>query len=220
MSEGLVARSTRSGRRIISHEPRMICRRATMEISPARRAGLVVHKMKRPAAVALERRFGVPRRRKGTMESNFRTHELVCRVIPSHFVAAEGRRPGRGREGWGALLHARCRAQPEAFGFSQRRAGDCPGNENSPAIHGWEHRQPTIQSPVRDGRTVVAVRKDLSSLTGLAMFPHREPSHEWLGYFQGAGKAAGAAAVQDAGATKRDWRTARSVWECASPWCF
>jgi hypothetical protein len=32
---------------------------------------------------------------------------------------------------------------------------------------------------------MVAVRKDLSSLAGLGIFPNREPSHEWLGYFQG-----------------------------------
>ena len=31
---------------------------------------------------------------------------------------------------------------------------------------------------------MVAVRKDLSSLTGLGRLPNREPSHEWLGYFQ------------------------------------
>jgi hypothetical protein len=30
---------------------------------------------------------------------------------------------------------------------------------------------------------MVAVRKHLSSLTGLEAFPNREPSHKWLGYF-------------------------------------
>jgi len=34
-------------------------------------------------------------------------------------------------------------------------------------------------SPVKDGR------ESLSSLTGLGTFPNREPSHKWLGYFQG-----------------------------------
>ena len=38
-------------------------------------------------------------------------------------------------------------------------------------------------SPVRDGRTI------LSSLTGLETFPNREPSHEWLGYFQRQGRS-------------------------------
>jgi hypothetical protein len=38
-----------------------------------------------------------------------------------------------------------------------------------------------LPSPVRDGRTF------LSSLTGLVVFPNREPSHEWLGYFQELG---------------------------------
>ena len=32
---------------------------------------------------------------------------------------------------------------------------------------------------------MVAIRKDLSSLAGLGTFPNREPSHKWLGYFQG-----------------------------------
>jgi len=38
-------------------------------------------------------------------------------------------------------------------------------------------------SESRQGRkkNMVAVRKDLSSLTGLAIFPNREPSHKWLG---------------------------------------
>ena len=39
----------------------------------------------------------------------------------------------------------------------------------------------------------MAVRKDFSSLTGLATFPNGEPSHEWLGYFQGAFRIAGEA---------------------------
>jgi len=37
----------------------------------------------------------------------------------------------------------------------------------------------------RDGRKI------LSSLTGLGTFPNREPSHEWLGYFQGQRRDAG-----------------------------
>jgi hypothetical protein len=36
-----------------------------------------------------------------------------------------------------------------------------------------------MKSPTRDGRKI------LSSLTGLGTFPNREPSHKWLGYFQG-----------------------------------
>jgi hypothetical protein len=40
-------------------------------------------------------------------------------------------------------------------------------------------------SKSREGRqTMVALRKHLSSLTGLETFPNREPSHKWLGYFQ------------------------------------
>jgi hypothetical protein len=40
-------------------------------------------------------------------------------------------------------------------------------------------------SESRQGRqTMVAVRKHLSSLTGLETFPNHEPSHKWLGYFQ------------------------------------
>jgi len=35
-----------------------------------------------------------------------------------------------------------------------------------------------FMSPARDGRTI------LSSLTGLGIFPNREPSHKWLGYCQ------------------------------------
>ena len=41
-----------------------------------------------------------------------------------------------------------------------------------------EKRGHILPSPVRDGR------RFLSSLTGLEMFPNREPNHEWLGYFQ------------------------------------
>jgi hypothetical protein len=50
--------------------------------------------------------------------------------------------------------------------------------EHSPAIYGWEYGQSYFPSPVRDGRPF------LSSLTGLVAIPNREPSHEWLGYFQ------------------------------------
>ena len=38
---------------------------------------------------------------------------------------------------------------------------------------------------------MVAIRKDLSSLAGLGTFPNREPSHKWLGYFQGRRRDAG-----------------------------
>ena len=41
------------------------------------------------------------------------------------------------------------------------------------------YRVNKMKSPTRDGRKI------LSSLTGLGTFPNREPSHKWLGYFQG-----------------------------------
>ena len=45
-------------------------------------------------------------------------------------------------------------------------------------------------SESRQGRqALVAVRKDLSSLTGLETFPNREPSHKWLGYCQRRGRS-------------------------------
>jgi hypothetical protein len=65
----------------------------------------------------------------------------------------------------------------------------------------------------REGRqkNVVAVRKHLSSLTGLETFPNREPSHEWLGYFQGKRR--------DGENGYRDGRAPRQCpnwWPCAS----
>jgi hypothetical protein len=55
--------------------------------------------------------------------------------------------------------------------------------DNSPAFQGWVKYPPTNES--RQGRQkMVAVRKDLSSLTGLSFKPGTKPSHKWLGYFQ------------------------------------
>ena len=57
---------------------------------------------------------------------------------------------------------------------------------------------------------MVAIRKDLSSLAGLGTFPNREPSHKWLGYFQGRRR--------DAENGYRDGRAPRqspSWWPCA-----
>jgi hypothetical protein len=61
----------------------------------------------------------------------------------------------------------------EAWSFHNN---DVP--ENGPVIYGWEDAPTEFPSPVRDGRQI------LSSLTGLGTLPNREPSHEWLGYFQ------------------------------------
>jgi hypothetical protein len=69
-------------------------------------------------------------------------------------------------------------AAPRAL-KQNRRAGCFVVRENSPAIYGWEYGQSFFPSPARDGRPF------LSSLTGLVTIPHREPSHKWLGYFQG-----------------------------------
>ena len=63
-----------------------------------------------------------------------------------------------------------------------------PVFDNSPAIYGWEYRNPNIKVPSGTADNVVAVRKDLSSLTGLATIPNREPSHKWLGYCQRRGR--------------------------------
>ena len=54
-------------------------------------------------------------------------------------------------------------------------------DDNSPAFQGWGAGARETKSPVRDGRIF------LSSLTGLCGLANREPSHEWLGYFQKAG---------------------------------
>ena len=62
------------------------------------------------------------------------------------------------------------------------------GCENSPAIYGWEYRNPIFRIPAGTADNVVAVRKDLSSLTGLATIPNHEPSHKWLGYCQKPGR--------------------------------
>ena len=86
-------------------------------------------------------------------------------------------------------------ARPNRFAFRQRAnvaqasghdaAGGETGfaetvfTENSPAIYGWVKRHQLKIKSRRDGRTF------LSSLTGLGTFPNREPSHKWLGYFQG-----------------------------------
>ncbi len=62
-----------------------------------------------------------------------------------------------------------------------------------------------MKSPVRDGRRI------LSSLTGLGTFPNREPSHKWLGYFQGKRR--------DGENGNRDGRAPQqcpSWWPCAS----
>jgi hypothetical protein len=56
------------------------------------------------------------------------------------------------------------------------RPGHIP--ENSPAIYGWEYRNPNIKVPAGTADNF------LSSLKGLGTFPNREPSHKWLGYFQ------------------------------------
>jgi len=50
--------------------------------------------------------------------------------------------------------------------------------DNSPAIYGWEQRNPNFQVPSGTADNF------LSSLTGLEAFRNREPSHKWLGYFQ------------------------------------
>jgi hypothetical protein len=50
--------------------------------------------------------------------------------------------------------------------------------DNSPAIYGWEQRNPNYKVPSGTADNF------LSSLTGLETFPNREPSHKWLGYFQ------------------------------------
>jgi len=62
------------------------------------------------------------------------------------------------------------------------------GCENSPAIYGWEYRNPIFRIPAGTADNVVAVRKDLSSLTGLETIPNHEPSHKWLGYCQKPGR--------------------------------
>ena len=43
-------------------------------------------------------------------------------------------------------------------------------SENSPVIYGWFKRHTKIQSPGGKAGNMVAVRKDLSSLTGLEMW--------------------------------------------------
>jgi len=44
---------------------------------------------------------------------------------------------------------------------------------------------PSGTKEINSGRAqVVAVRKHLPSLPGLGRFVDREPSHQWLGYFQ------------------------------------
>ena len=93
-------------------------------------------------------------------------------ALPSNVPA------GRPMAVWGG------RTGQGAFQFLSREG--CEGGEvaercgdNSPAIHGWVKCHQHKTSPVRDGR------KFLPSLTGLGTFPNREPSHEWLGYFQG-----------------------------------
>ena len=48
--------------------------------------------------------------------------------------------------------------------------------------------QHIFQVPSGTADNVVAVRKDLSSLTGLATIPNHEPSHKWLGYCQRRGR--------------------------------
>ena len=66
----------------------------------------------------------------------------------------------------------------QAFGHDAEGGGNTGFAENSPAIYGWVNRHQHKISPGRDGRTI------LPSLTGLGTLPNREPSHEWLGYFQ------------------------------------
>ena len=48
--------------------------------------------------------------------------------------------------------------------------------ENSPAIYGWENRNPVFKS--RQGRQNISFVPD-----GTGELPNREPSHEWLGNF-------------------------------------
>ena len=54
------------------------------------------------------------------------------------------------------------------------------GFENSPAFQGWVSGNVMRPSPARDERKI------LPSLMGLGKFGNREPSHQWLGYFQPA----------------------------------
>ena len=57
---------------------------------------------------------------------------------------------------------------------------------------------------------MVAIRKDLSSLAGLGTFPNREPSHKWLGYFQGRRREA-----ENGHRDGRAPRQSPSWWPCA-----
>jgi len=51
---------------------------------------------------------------------------------------------------------------------------------------------PSGTKEINSGRAqVVAVRKHLPSLPGLGRFVDREPSHQWLGYFQNPGADGG-----------------------------
>ena len=53
-------------------------------------------------------------------------------------------------------------------------------SENSPVIYGWFKRHTKIQSPGGKAGNMVAVRKDLSSLTGLEMWRTKAMSIRWM----------------------------------------
>ena len=71
--------------------------------------------------------------------------------------------------------------------------------ENSPAIYGWDLSHKTNQVPPGTAE-IRGVRIFLSSLTGLVMFPNREPSAEALGYFQTPNSVCSPCFFLDAGA--------------------
>jgi len=64
-----------------------------------------------------------------------------------------------------------------------------PGNakhpDNSPAFQGWVERRAWGKSPAGTTENVVAVRKDLSSLTGLENVAEENPPPETADYFPG-----------------------------------
>jgi len=63
-------------------------------------------------------------------------------------------------------------------GWKQPRQRAAGGFENSPAFQGWDAGHTAAKSPARDERMI------LPSRMGLGRFANREPSHQWLGYFQ------------------------------------
>jgi len=56
--------------------------------------------------------------------------------------------------------------------------------DHSPAIDGWEPRDPDFKAPPGTKGPCGRPPHILPSLTELRTFPNREPSHKWPGCFQ------------------------------------